>query len=323
MEAETKERIAIVGSGLIGRCWAMLFARAGYFVSIYDIDSEQVKGALAATLPMLLDMESRDLLGGQKASDIQKQIQGTNQLEEAMQGAIHVQECVPESVDLKKRVFAQLDEHASDTVVLSSSTSCIVPSLFTEGLKHRSQCIVAHPVNPPYYIPLVELVPAAWTNPDVVRRTRALMADIGQAPVTLNKEVNGFILNRLQYALIMEAWRLVEDGVCSPEDVDTAMVEGLAPRYSFMGIFETMHLNADGMKDYCERYGANIKTVCETQSPARDLSGRTLSVVDDAMQRKVPVSGLGDRRKWRDRRLAALAVHKMMMKKEEAKSINP
>ena len=106
-----------------------------------------MKGALEATLPMLSTMEAKGLLGdGQTSSEVHQRITGCSQLSEAMEGAFHIQECVPENVELKKKVFESLDELASDMVVLASSTSCISPSKFTEKLKHRSQCIVAHPV---------------------------------------------------------------------------------------------------------------------------------------------------------------------------------
>lgn len=102
----------------------------------------------------------------------------------------------------------------------------------------------------------------------------------------------------------------MQDGVASPEDIDTAVSHGLGLRYSFMGPFETMHLNATGIGDYCERYGDNVVTVCETQAQPRPLNGPTLSVVKESMERKVPLGEMEERRKWRDNRLAALAVHK-------------
>ena len=110
----------------------------------------------------------------------------------------------------------------------------------------------------------------------------------------------------------------LQDGIASPEDIDTAISQGLGLRYSFMGPFETMHLNATGIKDYCQRYGANIVTVCETQVPPRPLSGPTLDIIKDAMEGAVPIDKLDERRKWRDNRLAALAIHKKSVSLKEA-----
>lgn len=110
---------------------------------------------------------------------------------------------------------------------------------------------------------------------------------------------------------------ILQDGIASPEDIDTAMSHGLGLRYSFMGPFATMHLNANGIEDYCTRYGANIVTVCNSQAPPRELGGATLGVVKEAMEREVPLDKLGEMRKWREERLAALARHKMDLEKND------
>lgn len=125
-----------------------------------------MQSALDGTLPMLQSMESKGLLGaGQTSSEVHRRISGCSNLAEAMKGAFHVQECVPEDVELKKKVFGSLDKLASDTVVLSSSTSCIAPSTFTENLKHRSQCIVSHPVrNVLLYLINEKYLQMMWMN---------------------------------------------------------------------------------------------------------------------------------------------------------------
>ena len=135
---------------------------------------------------------------------------------------------------------------ARPDAVLASSTSGIPASAFTEGLAGRARCLVAHPVNPPYLVPLVELCPAPWTDAAVVSRTRALMTSAGQVPATVNKEMDGFALNRLQGALLAEAFRLVADDVISPTDLDALVKHGLGLRWSFMGPLETIDLNAPG-----------------------------------------------------------------------------
>lgn len=111
----------------------------------------------------------------------------------------------------------------------------------------------------------------------------------------------------------------LQDGIASPEDVDTAVVEGLGMRYSFMGPFETIHLNANGVEDYCHRYGANITTVCESEVPPRSLAGPTLEALSTSLGSRIPLEKLEERRKWRDMRLGALAAHKRDMEDKVAK----
>ncbi|XP_057307313.1 lambda-crystallin-like [Hydractinia symbiolongicarpus] len=310
---ETKGKVAVVGSGLIGRSWAVLFSKAGYSVCLYDTDVKQLEAALGSIKTTLDEFENKELLCGpiKTANDAFKLISTTESLSEVVKDSIFLQESTPENLELKQKVFKQLDELASDDIVLSSSSSCLYPSMFTTNLKHKSQCIVSHPVNPPYLVPLVEVVPSPDTDKAIIDKTMDIMKDIGQAPVLVRKEVNGFLLNRLQYAVLMEAWRLVEDGVCTPEDIDTTMTEGLGLRYSLIGPFETIHLNApQGVKDYCERYGANIEVISKEQSDTRSWSGTTVDRIHEAMCKTMPVESLPKRRELRDKRLAALALHR-------------
>jgi len=309
-----KGKIGIVGSGLIGRSWAMLFASAGYNVVIYDKEPSVSKLSLANIDEQLKSLESSELLRGSLTAEQQmKLITSTTELSECVKDAIHIQESVPEDADLKKSVFRLLDELASDNVVLSSSTSCIVPSTFSENLKHKSQVLVAHPANPPYYVPIVEIVPSPFTSQEVITKTVNLMKEIGQKPVVCKKEIYGFAINRMQYAIINECWRLVEDGVMSVEDVDAVMSEGLGMRYAFLGVFETCHLNADGLLDYCSRYANGIFNVSETFGPVPKMEGKTAENIHQQLCKKVPVQNLADRRKWRDERLACLAKLKKTM----------
>lgn len=302
------EKIAVIGSGFIGRSWATLFASAGYRVSLYDVDPNQVRSALEIIKEEVERLEKNGLLRGKLSSAEQiKLISPSETLKDAVKDAKYVQECVFERIDLKRSVFEELDKVVSDNVILASSTSCFPASQFTDKLKHRSQVIVAHPVNPPYLVPLVELVPAPWTNPSVVTETRNLMNEIGQKPVSLHKEVPGFVLNRVQYAIIAESWRLVQDGVISVEDIDTVMSEGLGMRYAFLGPLETAHLNANGFLDYCNRYGNGIYNVTETFGPNPRIEGETAKKIHDDLCKAVPLEKLAERRAWRDENLATLA----------------
>ena len=145
--------------------------------------------------------------------------------------------------------------YAPEHAILASSTSAIVASRFTEELPGRARCLVAHPVNPPHLVPLVELCGAPWTAPQTIERARRIYESIEQVPIIVNREVEGFVLNRLQGALLAEAFRLVGEGVVSPQDLDKTLKDGLGLRWSFIGPFETIELNAPGgIADYCARY---------------------------------------------------------------------
>ena len=312
--SESLGKVAIIGSGLIGRSWSALFARSGYSVCLYDTVSSQLDLARSFLESLLVQWETEDWLrNGEKAPMVIARIQYTDSLPESLDTAMYVQECVPENVQLKEQVFKQIDALVGDNTILASSTSCIAPSEFTKDLKHKSNCIVTHPVNPPYYCSLVEVVPAAWTSEETVKRTTEIHREIGMSPILVRKEINGFVLNRIQYALLMECWRLVEEGVCSAEDADIAVTEGLGMRYAFMGNFETMQLNANGAVDYCQKYGDNIKRVCLEQQAlgVRDLAGPTLEAVSEYLNSKIPIEKLEERRIWRDGWLKAIAKEKI------------
>eukprot|EP01120_Amphizonella_sp_Union-15-10_P010583 TRINITY_DN4265_c0_g1_i1.p1 TRINITY_DN4265_c0_g1~~TRINITY_DN4265_c0_g1_i1.p1 ORF type:complete len:338 (+),score=84.93 TRINITY_DN4265_c0_g1_i1:55-1014(+) len=304
-------KITIIGSGLIGRSWAIVFSRGGYNVCLYDVETAQLETGLNAIKKQLVELEQVNLLKGQEAETVFSRVSSSINLSKALEGAIHVQECVPENLSLKKKVFAELDANAPPNAVLASSTSSTPCSKFTEELKGRSRCIVAHPVNPPYLVPLVELVPAPWTDKSVLDQTKELLDKVGQVPIVLNKEINGFVQPRLQYALIGEAFRLVEDGVLSPEDVDKAVAHGLAGRWSFMGVFQTCDLNAPGgIIDYCNRYlNDPICRVLEEQDNNRKFSVDTVKKIDEAMRKKYKVEDIPVRSAWRDKRLMAYAQH--------------
>lgn len=232
-------------------------------------------------------------------------------LEECLDGAAHVQENGPERVEVKRETFARLDALCGPEVVLASSTSGIPASAFTEALAGRARCLVAHPVNPPYLVPLVELVGAPWTDPAVVARTRALMDGVGQVPVVALKETRGFVLNRLQAALVAEGFRLVRDGVMSVEDVDACVKEGLGLRWSFMGPFETIELNAPGgVADYCARYTGFYKRLADDAAHSEVYKAPNIDRVIEAWPHEAAPERLARRTRWRNERLAALAAHK-------------
>jgi 3-hydroxyacyl-CoA dehydrogenase len=194
--------IAIVGAGLIGRAWAITFARGGHEVRIYDDATGAASSAVQFAAGVIPALAAEDLLDGQAPSDVVGRLRPVQDLAAAVSGAGHVQENTPEDLETKQRVFATLDRLAAPDAVLASSSSALLPSRFTEQLAGRARCLVAHPINPPYLIPAVEIVPAPWTSAEVVERTRALMSAAGQTPIVMKREIDGFVMNRLQGALL-------------------------------------------------------------------------------------------------------------------------
>jgi L-gulonate 3-dehydrogenase len=303
-------KVGIVGSGLIGRSWAMLFAAAGYEVKLFDAQSDQVSGAIDDILVQLKDLNEAGLLRGKLTISEQHGLIGAaGSLAECVSGAAYVQECVPENVDIKRKVFAEIDAVVGDKTILASSTSSLPASKFSDGLVHRGQVIVAHPVNPPFYCPLTEVVPAPYTEQWVTDTTMTILKELGQTAVLLKKEVDGFALNRIQYALLSECWRLLADDVMSVEDLDKVMSDGLGMRYAFMGPFETIHLNAEGVLDYCDRYGTMMYRITSSFGPPPLMTpdSDTAKRLATAMAERIPLDQLGERRLWRNARLAALA----------------
>ncbi|TJV40062.1 MAG: 3-hydroxyacyl-CoA dehydrogenase [Mesorhizobium sp.] len=304
-------KVAIVGSGFIGRAWAISFARAGHDVRMWDQSPAATDGARDYIEGVLGDLSSNDLLRGQSVDTVLGRIAIAAELEEALAGAIHVQENTPENLDVKREVFSLIDSLAGPQTVIASSTSALLPSKFTDHLQGRHRCLVVHPINPPYLIPAAEVVPAPWTSVETLERTRAFLIDAGHAPLVMKRELDGFIMNRLQGALLEEAFRLVADGYASVEDVDIGIRDGLALRWSFMGPFETIDLNAPGgVRDYVDRYQGIYSNIFPQMLRRVDWAGEVMATVEAERSKRLPRENLGGRQVWRDRRLMALAAHK-------------
>ena len=310
-------KIAIIGTGFVGRAWAISFARAGHDIALWDQDPEAPEKALDYITGLLPDLEANDLLNGETPATIRGRMDPAGSVEAAVQGASYVQENTPENVEVKRTVFAQLDSAAGPETILASSTSAILPSAFTEPLKGRGRCLVVHPINPPYLIPAAEIVPAPWTEPGAVERAAALLRSAGHAPIVMKREIDGFVMNRMQGALLEEAFRLVADGYASVEDIDTGIRDGLALRWSFMGPFETIDLNAPGgVRDYADRYQSIYQRIFPSTQRRVDWAGPVMKSVEGERRERLPADRLAERQAWRDRRLMALTGHKRRADKD-------
>jgi L-gulonate 3-dehydrogenase len=308
-------RVGMVGSGMIGRAWAIAFARGGCEVALWDGSPAAVEDALAAIEARLEELQTVGLVDDPAA--LLARITAVESLREVVEGAAYVQENLPEDVCVKRAIFAELDALTPVETILASSTSALLPSAFTEDLPGRHRCLVAHPANPPYLLPIVELCGAPWTATQVVASAGDLLRRIGQEPVVVRREVPGFILNRLQGALLNEAFRLVQQGCVTPEDLDRTVSCGLGLRWSFMGPFETIDLNAPGgLRDYCRRYGPIYQALRESPPDPAPWSEELVAALDACRREAVPADEHAERQAWRDRRLMHLAAHKQAMENQ-------
>jgi L-gulonate 3-dehydrogenase len=304
---DVRERVAIVGSGLIGRAWAIVFAGGGCDVALYDAGAGVADKARTLVAEGLDELAAHGLVKDARVAAARVRV--ATSLADALDGATFVQESTPETVEAKREIFTELDWLAMPDTILASSTSTIVASAFTENLEGRHRCLVAHPVNPPHLVPLVELVAAPWTAAGTVAKAKSVYEAIGQVPIVVQREIEGFILNRLQAVLLSEAFRLVEDGYVTPQDLDKTLKDGLGLRWSFMGPFETIELNAPGgILDYCARYGPSLGRL--SAADPEIYGGKNLGRVMAQWENALTPDQVAARMRWRDRRLAALKAHK-------------
>lgn len=301
-----RPRIAVIGAGSIGVSWAVVFARAGHVVGLYDADNERLPSALREARERIDDLDSYDLLD-EPAGDVTARISASPTLAEAVRGATYVQECVPERLELKRALFADLERHVSTDAVLASSSSALLPTNVFGQLATRERCLVAHPANPPHLLPIVELVGAPFTEPAVLDRTEALMIDASMSPVCVRGEVEGFVFNRLQGAVLREAYCLVRDGIVDVEGVDRVVREGLGRRWAVVGPFETSDLNTrGGIAKHAERMGPAYARMGAERG--QDDPWTAGLVADVVTQRRdlLPLAQWDERVRWRDRMLLAL-----------------
>lgn len=302
-------KIACIGVGNVGRAWAVVFARAKHEVSLFDADSAAVrKRALPAVRDTLELLATNEFLH-EPVDAVVGRLRVATSVEDAVHDADYVQESVREDAALKREVFSEIADHAPANALLASSTSAIMGSEFLGAVAHPERALVAHPVNPPSLIPLVELCGSKWTAQSTLDRARALLEEVGMRPIHVKKEIDGFILNRLQYTLVAEAMHLVGEGYCSPEDIDRVMTDGLALRWASIGPFATAHLNASaGFQGFVDQLGPMMKKMGRDAKTDYDWDAGLANDIHAAMVQDFPVSEIDRWQRWRDKRILATRV---------------
>ncbi len=296
--------IACVGAGNVGSAWALVFAKAGHEVKLFD----QEKSSLTTRwLPQVADTLAqlrREQMLDEDPEQVLNRIHIADTLADAVSDAVYVQESVREDLQIKRQVCSDIAQFAGDHCLLGSSTSALPGSQFLGHIHRPQRALIAHPVNPPSLIPLVELCASPWTTAEALQQTEELMTALGMKPIIVRKEIDGFILNRLQYTLVAEAMHLVAEGYCSPEDIDRVMTDGLALRWASIGPFEVAHLNAsEGFEGFVSQLGPMMKAMGKSAQTDYDWGQQEVDSIHQAMVKKTPVEDIAQRQLWRNQQI--------------------
>lgn len=299
-------RIAIVGGGSIGCAFAIVHARAAHPVRLFESDPARrslLAGEIAASLS---ELASFDLLD-RDVEQVLGCLEIVHSLEHALAEADLVHECAPENLELKRQLTGEIDAIAERSAVVASASSAIAASEFSADVEGRDRCLVAHPGNPPFLLPVIEIVPAPFTAPRAVEKAAAILTAAGMSPVHLRKEVKGFVFNRLQGALLREAYCLVRDGVVDVDDVDRVVRDGLGLRWAVVGPFETVDLNTRGG---IERHAALLGPAYAAMGAERGQNDpwtpALVARVTAERRALLPAEQRESRVRWRDRELMRL-----------------
>ena len=303
-------KIGICGAGLIGASWAIGFANAGFKSFVHDSNQDSLKNFEKISDQLLQDIKILDpkVEPEKIKSNI---ILGCN-IEEICKDSILIQESIIEDLEAKKQIFKELDKLSSKQTILASSSSYLLISKISELVEHRNRCINAHPALPPHVVSFVEVVGSDHTSKEIVQSAINIYKRANYAAIVVNKETEGFVLNRLQGALLNEAVRLHEGGYASMEDIDIALKHALGIRWAFMGPFEIMDLNApEGIKDSFTRYKSGIQNLAKEQNSVPDYSEEYLNKLEFEQRNRLSYSERSIRIEKRNKMIALIRKLKL------------
>ena len=254
--------VACAGGGLIGSSWATLFSKEGYPVRIYDRSEEQLAKSRELIATNFAILEENGIVDAATITAATGRISYHTDLAQALDGVDLIQENIGENLERKQALLAEIDA-VNTTATYASSSSSIMISLISQHSAHQERCVGGHPFNPPHIMPLVEITKTARTDPERVAAVYAFYKALGREPIILQKEVTGFIGNRLQFVYTREAVDLVMRGVCTVEDIDKASLFGLGLRYGVIGLNLNGDLNGgeNGIRDYYGKLGPAMNDI--------------------------------------------------------------
>ena len=299
------KKIGICGAGLIGASWAIGFANAGYISLVYDNNPNSSDNFKKYFDKLIQDIKLIDT--NIDESKIKDNIQLNCSMEEICEDSILIQESVVEDLKVKQDIYRELENLTSKDTILASSSSYLVISKISEYLKYKHRCINAHPALPPHVVPFVEVAGSKDTSEEIINKALNIYKKANYAAILLKKETEGFVLNRLQGALLNEAVRLHEGGFASMEDIDIALKHALGIRWAFMGPFEIMDLNApEGIKDSFNRYRTGIQNLAKQQNTVPSYSDEYLNKLDKEQRQRLAFNDRTDRIEKRNKMIALI-----------------
>lgn len=307
--------VTILGAGSIGLSFAAVFADAGFRVTICDPQAER-RAQAEAGLAVQRDAVALAGLQQGKAGEIS--------IAEASDAVLAstdlVIECGPENLEIKQAIFADLLTRCPETAVLVTASSAIPMSSILPVAKDQRRCLVAHPVNPPAVLRMIELCPAPSTDAQVMDQAAMLFAAAGFEAVRLGHEIEGFVLNRLQGAVLREAYRLVDEGVTDVAGIEAVMRLGLGPRWALSGPFETAELNTPGgIRAHAARMGPAYARMGRGRGETVDWHAGLIEAVEAQRRAALAADLLPARAAWRARAVARLVASRDALMAEASK----
>ncbi len=295
---------AIIGGGVIGGGWAARFLLNGWNVRVFDPDPEAER-----KIGEVLDNARRALPGlGDVALPAEGNLSFHADLAEAVQGANWIQESVPERLDLKLKVYTDLQAACDPGAIIGSSTSGFKPSELQEGALRPEQIVVAHPFNPVYLLPLIELVPTDKNAPELVERAQTLLRSVGFFPLHVRKEIDAHIADRFLEAVWREALWLVKDGIATTEEVDEAIRMGFGIRWAQMGLFETYRVAGGeaGMRHFMAQFGPALKWPWTKLMDVPEFTDELVDLIADQSDAQSGAHSIRDLERIRDNNLVGM-----------------
>ena len=296
-------RIALVGRGIIGASWALVFARAGRTVSVWEREGPG-ESTRARVANLVRNLRGTGLEGDAGTLD---RIVVSLTLEQALEGADYVQESVREDIGIKRDLFSRIEPLISPGTIVASSTSGIVPGRLSDAFRNPERFLVVHPLTPPHVLPITEVCASVATNAETVAATEAMLVEVGQRPMRVHAELDGFVLNRILGAVLNEIFALIRDGALAPEDVDAALTEGFGLRWAAIGPLAAMQLNAPGgVREYLKRYGHIFSAAAQSRGARSALDDAVIEQVGAAVDRMMAQGDATALAAARDRSIAMI-----------------